>query len=142
MSKARFGWIAGLMLVMPGMVLAKSQILGVDQFEAVLRQCSRSAPAASAAWKIDPALATRIDAYLASQESLQSDSGPIKNPGLVDVQYLGVIINGKKQVYINAGLLDDKGRAGVACDGGRMFWGAIYDPQTGTVSDVRANGPI
>jgi len=28
----------------------------------------------------------------------------------------------------------------MACDGGPSFWGALYDPDTGSFSELEANG--
>lgn len=64
-----------------------------------------------------------------------------------DRQYVGIEADGRKLIYINAfhlpdGSSMDPGREAIrACDGGRQFWGALYDPQSGIFSEVQFNGP-
>jgi len=66
-------------------------------------------------------------------------------------QYVGVVVNGKKLIYINAFPLEDIVRFKqvnydpskmpvVACDGSSYYWGALFDPQTKQFSSLAFNG--
>lgn len=79
--------------------------------------------------------------------------GRIRDVDLYLRQYAGVIVGGRRYIYINAfaaGLLDEwpeqvvepqwKRVAFITCDGGRAFWGALYDPETRRFSELSING--
>jgi hypothetical protein len=66
-------------------------------------------------------------------------------------QYVGVIIKGKKYIYINAFPIEelsifkahntDPGTTPIlACDGGKSFWGALFDPESKEFSSLAFNG--
>jgi len=62
-------------------------------------------------------------------------------------QYVGVIYEGKRYVYVNAfsmsGMNDDRWRTRAYngfCDGGSAFWGVLYDPATRRLSHLAFNG--
>jgi len=66
-------------------------------------------------------------------------------------QYLGVVIKGKKYIYINAFPATDIARykqrnydlsltAVVVCDGGTYYWGVLFDPETKQFSLLSFNG--
>lgn len=71
-------------------------------------------------------------------------------PGVVDFdrQYVGIELGGRQVIYLNAfhlpdGTPMDPAREAIrACDGGRQFWGAVFDPATGTFSDLQFNGSL
>ena len=50
-----------------------------------------------------------------------------------DRLYLGIVVGGRRFVYINAG------PPGI-CDGGSCCWGVLYDPATGRFFDLAFNG--
>jgi hypothetical protein len=61
------------------------------------------------------------------------------------VQYVGILQNGHRYIYINGFRTDDppanwRDTPVVACDGGSYFWGALYDPAAGRFSDFAVNG--
>lgn len=69
-------------------------------------------------------------------------------------QYVGVVINSRKYIYINAFLIDIsygqdsfktwhkdwKTKPIIACDGGDGFWGALFDLEKKTFSRLSVNG--
>ncbi|CEM58581.1 hypothetical protein [Xanthomonas campestris] len=113
--------------------------------EQVLDTCSRDSPARQPG---------RITGYWAPThqqiellESRQDALTPtIAEPRDFDRQYVGVVVDGRELIYINAFKLPDSPSlkpattAVGACDGGAAFWGALYDPQTGAFSEIAING--
>jgi hypothetical protein len=69
-------------------------------------------------------------------------------PGAADFdrQYVGVELDGRQLIYLNAFRLPDQSdmdparEAIRACDGGRQFWGALFDPASNQFSEVEFNG--
>jgi len=71
--------------------------------------------------------------------------GRIERMETYRLQYVGLVVAGRKLVYVNAfcsapppawdstALVD-------ACDGGPCYWGALYDPETGRFSELAFNG--
>ena len=58
-------------------------------------------------------------------------------------QYLAILINGKKVLFLNALCSTDENarkRLVFMHDGGKCFWHAMYDPATRTYSDLTVNG--
>lgn len=60
-------------------------------------------------------------------------------------QYLAVVTNGKKTIFVNAMCSVDAGQnwrkhLAFAADGGKCFWHAVYDPATQTFSNLIVNG--
>ena len=113
----------------------------------VLDTCSRDSPAKHAGevtgyWA--PSRAD-IDALESRLAQLQPS---IAEPALSGRQYVGFESSGKRLIYINAFTLPDHEKVNPAreairiCDGGEQFWGAVYDPQDGTFSDVARNGGL
>ena len=64
------------------------------------------------------------------------------------IQVVGTIrIGGKKALYLNAltsdyveDYVEFSTKAIKVCDGGERFWGALYDPEDGTFSELAFNG--
>lgn len=72
-------------------------------------------------------------------------AGRIENPGDYYRQYLAVMVDGRKKMFLNAFCSIDQNadwrkRLIVARDGGRCFWHAMYDPATQRYSDQMVNG--
>jgi hypothetical protein len=60
-------------------------------------------------------------------------------------QYLAVVVNGKKIIFVNAMCSikpdeDWRKHLIIAMGGGKCFWNAIYDPMTQTFSNLVVNG--
>ncbi len=112
----------------------------------VLDTCSRDSPARHAGAVTGYWAPSRSDVD-AMEARLSQLAGTINEPGQSNRQYVGFESAGKRLIYINAFPLPDHSEidpareAIRACDGGRLFWGAVYDPQSGTFGDVQFNGP-
>ncbi len=112
----------------------------------VLDTCSRPSPGRDAG---------RVSGYWAPsrQQVDQLEAAlPQLQPALADArdfdrQYVGIEIAGRQLIYINAFHLPDGASINPAreairvCDGGRAFWGALFDPQSGQFSELQFNGP-
>jgi len=112
--------------------------------EQVMQTCSRDSPARhpgqiSGYWLPSH---QQIEQLQARQDAL---TPTIAEPRKFDRQYVGVVIHGQQLIYINAFRLPTTQQvkpateAIQACDGGNMFWGALYDPQTGAFSQIAVN---
>jgi hypothetical protein len=60
-------------------------------------------------------------------------------------QYLAVVVNGKKTIFVNAMCRVEPGKdwrkhLAIANDGGKCYWHAIYDPETQMFSNLMVNG--
>jgi hypothetical protein len=68
----------------------------------------------------------------------------VKHPERYYRQYLGIIVHGRKIIYINAFCekpLDFwQERFYEVCDGGGCFWGVEYDVDSGRFSNLQMNG--
>lgn len=72
----------------------------------------------------------------------------IERPGDFDRQYVGIEVQGRRLIYINAFNLPDDSELDPArtaiqvCDGGAQFWGAVFDPESGQFSGIQHNGQL
>ena len=112
----------------------------------VLDTCSRASPGrepgrVSGYWAPSRADIDALESQLAQLQPA------IAEPALSGRQYVGFESSGKRLIYINAFTLPDHSDINPAreairvCDGGRMFWGAVFDPATNQFSEVLFNGP-
>jgi hypothetical protein len=132
-------------------------ILEAHHAKAVSLQCSRANPPAfRTTWKPGAAqikaLEDNWDALRETAPALCCNNrARVGDIGDYYRQYLGIVVGDRRLIYINAfesRFLDRvetrKGRwrrmAMVICDGGESFWGAVYDPATGTFSELAFNG--
>ncbi|WP_115511941.1 hypothetical protein [Xanthomonas arboricola] len=113
--------------------------------EQVLDTCSRDSPARhpgqiTGYWEPSH---QQIEQLESRQDALTPS---IAEPREFDRQYVGVVIEGQRLIYINAFKLPNDPPVKPAreaikvCDGGSAFWGALYDPQTGAFSQIAVNG--
>ena len=112
----------------------------------VLDTCSRPSPAQTPG---------RVTGYWAPSrqqvEQLEAQLPTLATqiPDVTDFnrQYVGIELEGRKVIYLNAFRMPDHSdvdpsrEAIRVCDGGRMFWGAVFDPATNQFSEVQFNGP-
>lgn len=61
------------------------------------------------------------------------------------LQYVGIRAGGRRLIYINAVAVDSapeqwRTEPVTVCDGGRSYWGAMFDPATGEFSELAFNG--
>lgn len=142
----------------PGVMASdRSALLPPDQASVVLKQCSRPTPAGvDGTWIVPQAIIDKLESDLPKLSKLTAQQccvpgGKVDNPDAYFRQYVGIMIHGKKYVYINASrasFSDGNARNNDAwkqtpvmvCDGGKGFWGALYDPENGEFSDLAFNG--
>lgn len=128
-------------------VLPATQLVHLD------RLCSREGPGLiSGGWQPTPSQIAKAEALLPS--FVRANRRPKEPLGEHYRQYLGVVISGRRLIYVNVfprWLVERRELAGVApqdwrtvfvsvCDGGDGFWGALYDPETLRFSSPRFNG--
>jgi hypothetical protein len=135
-------------------------IFSPAQAKQLLHQCSRSVPSATDFWQPDATTIRGLEARLPNaltaiwQDHRRADSNapsqPVFNFGR---QYAGLIVGGRKIVYVNVFpndmtdfdgkkpvRYDWKSKPVIVCDGGDNFFGIEYDPETKTFSHFEFNG--
>lgn len=111
----------------------------------VLDTCSRPSPGRDAGrvtgyWAPSRRQVEQLEAALSQLQA------QVQEPAAFDRQYVGIETEGRQLIYVNAFKLPDgseidPAREAIrACDGGRMFWGAVFDPQTGAFAEFQPNG--
>jgi len=111
----------------------------------VLDTCSRPSPGrdpgrVTGYWAPSRQQVEQLEARLAQLEPR------VAAPQDFDRQYVGIEAGGSELIYVNAFHLPDNStinparEAIRACDGGAMFWGAVFDPKTATFSEFHPNG--
>lgn len=112
----------------------------------VLDTCSRSSPGrepgrVTGYWAPSRQQVEQLEAQLPSLEA------QVPKAADFDRQYVGIEMDGRQLIYLNAFHLPDDADIDPArdairvCDGGAQFWGAVFDPASGSFSDVQFNGP-
>lgn len=112
----------------------------------VLDTCSRSSPGREPGritgyWAPSRQQVEQLEARLPSLEA------QVPKAADFDRQYVGIEMDGRQLIYLNAFHLPDDADIDPArdairvCDGGAQFWGALFDPASGSFSDVQFNGP-
>ena len=125
-------------------------LLDAHHGPAVLLQCSRPVPEPlRGTWQPSAADIKALEANLPRIQQLASDAF-VKDVRKYYRQYVGVIIGNRKLIYINAFAIppidgNERERPWreqpiFTCDGGRLYWGAVYDPETNLFSDLAFNG--
>lgn len=112
----------------------------------VLDTCSRSSPGrepgrVTGYWAPSRQQVEQLEAQLPSLEA------QVPKAADFDRQYVGIEMDGRQLIYLNAFHLPDDADIDPArdairvCDGGAQFWGAVFDPASGRFLDVQFNGP-
>ena len=116
-------------------------IIAEDRAPEVLKQCSRPTPQATGFWTPDEQVVAQAESHL---DQITRLPGNINEPRRYLRQYVGVVVEEKRVLYINAGAdrrhLKDATDPLVMCDGGRGYWGAVFDPDLGEFQDLKING--
>ncbi len=122
-----------------------------SQGKELLHQCSRSSPKnVSGFWMPTAGDISILENNFRSIYKISSNaccmygeyfSDSLKNYGF---QYLGVIIKGQKFIYIDAFHLAEDSffrqeEYRSACDGGKWFWGVLFNEQKKKFSDLAFN---
>jgi hypothetical protein len=126
----------------------KSVLLPVSEAKALLMQCSRPSPPNSGkTWRPTEAEIKLMESKFSQIKQLKSKccrGKQIRDLEGSYMQYMGIIVKGKRLIYINAFYHHDPGtywkeHAEVICDGGSA-WGVLYDPKTEKFFDLAING--
>jgi hypothetical protein len=135
-------------------------LLDSSQAIKAVSQCSRWSPKIGGSWNPSIDCIKTLELHLSAIESLKSDSSRmppnceyehIHNPEKYIRQYVGVIVDDHRYIYINAFpryIIDEFKKSTfswrnvpvVICDGGSAFWGVLYDPSSNTFSELSTNG--
>jgi hypothetical protein len=135
----------------------RTTVLPPEEATHVLQQCSRETPKpVTGAWAVPPSVVARLEQDLPKLPSLVSQTccgkgSSVANPRLYFRQYAGVMVEGRRYVYINAFhdqpiylRHQDKDmwrtKPVLVCDGGEGFWGVLYDPEARKFSQLSFNG--
>jgi hypothetical protein len=121
----------------------QSVLLPSHENRAVTQLCSRESVAKiDGSWQPTPDVLSEMEAHLSDVQKLPH-SLPIGDPSHSFRQYLAIIVSGRKLIYVNAMPISPRGwdkHFEDVCDGGGSFWGALYDPETKTFSELHTNG--
>jgi hypothetical protein len=116
-------------------------IISADRAPEILKQCSRPTPEATGFWTPDDDVVAQAESHL---DQITRLPGNINEPRRYLRQYIGILVDGKRLLYINAGAdrrhLEHPTDPLVMCDGGRGYWGAVFDATLGEFRDLRING--
>lgn len=126
-------------------------LLTGDQAGILIHQCSRESPMAiQSAWTPTAAVLEKMELQLAAITRLESKiccgvGGKIDDVNAYYRQYAGLVIEGRRLIYINAfvrtaNISDWRIQPALICDGGQAYWGVLYDPATGEFFDLAFNG--
>ncbi|HLT47709.1 MAG TPA: hypothetical protein VK002_10820 [Rubricoccaceae bacterium] len=123
-------------------------VLDAALAEEATRQCSRASYAVEGGWNPSEADVRLLEEHLPDLLTLPSTACCLPDARLDDLgryhrQYVGVVIGGRRLIYVNAfpaRLSAEAGEPFIVCDGGTSFWGALFDPETATFSDLAFNG--
>jgi hypothetical protein len=116
----------------------------------LMKLCSRPGPSFDHAWEPSAAQIADLEADLPMLASQTARGCCLNGFRITDLasswrQYLGVVVNGKRLIYINGFSAEKPGEHWktepvIICDGGGAAWGALYDPATRRFSDLALNG--
>jgi hypothetical protein len=126
-------------------------LLEGDQAAILIHQCTRESPIAiQDVWLPEAPALRELNTHLSEITKLQSTLCCGAGERLTDIghyrlQYAGLIIEGRKLIYVNAlpvgsAYPDWRHKAVLSCDTSRDYWGVLYDPLTGDFSDLAFNG--
>ncbi|AHM62935.1 hypothetical protein D770_23450 [Flammeovirgaceae bacterium 311] len=133
-----------------------STALSSDVAPDILKQCSRSVPGnVESYFDLKDVDIQRLESDFRKVLSVNPDGccypGKIGNLKKYGYQYAGLVINNRRYIYINAFYLDSKEDLErfhkdwktlpvIVCDGGESYWGALYDIENGSFSQLYMNG--
>jgi len=131
-------------------------ILNSSQAKNLLSQCSRSTPKVKGFWtptqnEIDILENNFRSIYTIASEECCMTGGRVDSLGQYAFQYVGVIINKQKFIYVNAFRLgeleffkrhnqDPTKSPIIVYDGGSSYWGALFEVRTLKFSHLAFNG--
>jgi hypothetical protein len=110
------------------------RILAPDHASYLLDQCTRNTPKAVVSYWLPSSadidnLERRLPVYLSKSAK------PLD--GEYTGTYIGIVTKGRKLIYGN---FSPRLGPEMVCDGGRQFWGIVFDPSNNSFSDLEFNG--
>jgi hypothetical protein len=128
----------------------KSAVLPASEAKRATNQCSRPSPDKfTDTWQPSEAEIKEMESRFSQIKKLRVkecciQGEQIENPERYYMQYVGIVAEGKRLIYINAFAPIDanegwKDNAVVICDGGNA-WGVLYDPKAKKFYDLAING--
>jgi hypothetical protein len=128
-----------------------STVLPEQTAHKVAQQCSRSGPPSfEGTWTPEPVIIARLEQRIASIRKLRAAGCCTRGARITSLdgyylQYVGVIANGRRLIYVNAFTANDpspgwRSEPMMVCDGGTGSWGVMYDPEAGVFFDLAVNG--
>jgi hypothetical protein len=146
--------VAFLLLLSPpihGQSGKRFVLLPESETSAISHLCSRNGPKVGGSWQPTEGDVELLESHLSRISKLKSEDGlvgiHISKPSRYYRQYVGIVIGGRKLIYLNAfSTFDEKPPAdwrerlvvGI-CDGGPSAWGVLYDPETKEFSQLSTN---
>ena len=123
-------------------------IFPAQQGPQLLKQCSRKAPEnVSGYWTPSDEQVTALKTALAGYIQQHSGDRELLDRSLdtYHAQYTGIISGGKRLIYGNfyihqADWLHEDTQPVNVCDGGRSFFGVVFDPAADRIVDIAFNG--
>ena len=128
----------------------KSVLLPASEAKNITRQCSRPSPEKfSDTWQPSKDEIKEMESNFSQIKKLKVKDccivgAQIENPEEYYMQYMGIIVDGEKLIYISA-IGTSKPSDGwkefafTICDGGNA-WGVLYNPKTKKFYDLAING--
>jgi len=152
MTATRFICAIFVACLMFGLVSAqrkKSTLLPASEAKKATNQCSRPSPEKfSDTWQPTESDIKEMESRFSEIKKLRAEcciqGQKIEDPEEFYMQYVGIVVGGKKLIYISA-FADDKPpeywkeQAVNICDGGNE-WGVLYDPEKKRFFDLAVNG--
>lgn len=133
----------------PTRVISDSQVIfSAEMVPKLLEQCSRPVPKSDGFWtpsKEDVARLSELLPKSINSQSYRQCPNLDKNLQKFKFQYAGIVVKGRKIIYVNALSVNDETNfwqrefVGI-CDGGCMAWGIEFDVEIGSFSNFEANG--
>ncbi len=126
------------------------EVLPESEAHIILNQCSREVPVIEGTWMPPLSVIEELEANLYKLQELEAVAccgyGRLeKNLNEYFRQYTGIITGGERLVYIN-GMPADRQKSKpvtvTVCDGGKNYWGAVYDPKMKEFDKLAFNGEI
>jgi hypothetical protein len=123
-------------------------VLPESSAKELLKPCSRNAPLYEGTFtpnKVEIALLENNIIELLSLESNECCGHGKINGSISNYfrQYVGITVNSKKYIYINAGPKENSKLSSTLifmCDGGKYYWGALYSISEKKFSHLAFNG--
>jgi hypothetical protein len=110
----------------------------------VKQLCSRESPKVDGVWTPSTTILGTMESRIDKVAELESTHGRIKDPRQSYRQYVGILIEGKRYIYINGMCERPRGdwdkRLQDVCDGGSCFWSVLYNVESGSFSNLQTNG--